>query len=105
MERALRLHGTGSVRAEITTTPARDSSQSLAPQDERILDRIGVVAGPHGCDGEPEALVQDARRLVRAADLERGPDCAHAHTLGQQVTQQRAGDAPAPDRRTDGEII
>src|SRR5687767_15064633 len=65
----------------------------VPPQNERVLDRIGVIVPPRGSDVKPEPFVKPAGGLVGGAYFEGGPPGAKVLPFGEDVVHQRRADA------------
>src|SRR5262245_1745661 len=87
-----------------TTRRVRASGRSvaevLAPQDERVFHRIGVVGATHAGRGKTQTLVELTRRVVRSPYLERRAPRAEPNALVEHEGEQRRPDAlPSVSRR------
>ena len=66
---------------------AREIDQRVAPQDDRVFDRLRIVGPSNAGDSEAKPFVQAARRLVRAPHLQRRARGSGRRPLGQRAGQ------------------
>src|SRR5262245_48320895 len=77
----------------------------FTPQDECVLDRVAVIGMPDAGNRKPEALVQRARRTVRASHLQRGAAGAEMSRFVEYALQQRRADPVPPMFRQHREVV
>src|SRR6476646_2668117 len=80
-------------------------SGQVAPEDESVLRRIGVITRARGGDGESHRLVEAPCPLVRGPDLEGGPDRAKTTRLGQYAPHQQGAQPLSAVRRAYREVV
>src|SRR5947207_1124690 len=80
-------------------------SQSLPPQDDGVLYWLRIVVSPHSHDREPQALVEEARGIIRASYLEGGPRCAELLPVVEHTCEERRGHPAATKSGRHSQIV
>src|SRR5687767_14954730 len=77
----------------------------LAPQNQRILHRIGVVIVSNPTQLEADPPVELPRGVVGSSHFERGPPAAGQPGGLEDMCKQRTGHALTPIGRPDSQVV